>query len=97
MKNLLIVIILGVGGYFAYQYFVGPYLQDTTPAAPTFNMYSLPEECQGHGENLKGAISRHEISATINGYTKTLRGCLRKAGLTDSQIEEAIDGIRESK
>ena len=96
MKNLIIVIILGVGGYFAYQYFIGPYLQDSTPAAPTFNIYSLPEECQRHGESLKGAISRNEVRASINGFTRNLRKCLRKAGLTDSQIEEAIEGIRDS-
>lgn len=97
MKNLVIVIILGVGGYFAYQYFIGPYLQDSTPAAPTFNMYSLPEKCQKHGESLKDAISRHEISAKISGYTKNLRSCLRDAGFNDSQIDEACDGIRNSR
>ncbi len=97
MKNLIIVIILGVGGYFAYQYFIGPSLIGSKSAAPTFNMYSLPIKCQGQGERLKDAISRGEISATINGYTKSFRQCLRDEGYTDSQIDEATNGIRKSR
>ena len=98
MKNLIIVIILGVAGYFAYQYFIGPSQQFFSPTAkPAFNMYSLPEKCQKHGENLKAAIDRHEISANIAGYTKNLRKCLRDAGFTVSQIDEACDQIKDSR
>lgn len=97
MKNLLILIILGVGGYFAYQYFIGPSFIGSHSAAPAFNMYSLPERCQGHGESLKGAIVRHEISATVNSYTKTLRKCLRDEGYSSSQLDEVIDSIRKSR
>ena len=97
MKNLIIAIILGVAGYFGYQYFIGSSQQVSTTAKPTFNMYSLPEKCQRHGENLKAAIYRHEISANISGYTKNLRKCLRDAGLADSEIDEACDQIKDSR
>jgi hypothetical protein len=97
MKNLIILIILGIGGYFAYQYFIGPSLLGSRSAAPAFNIYSLPVKCQGHGESLKDAIARHEISSTINGYTKSFRQCLRDEGYTNAQIDEATDSIRKSR
>ena len=102
MKNLIIIIALGVGGYFAYQYFTGSSQQDSTSSAPTFNMYSLPEVCQEQGENLKNAFQRHKSGeikkSTLNGYTSQFRRCLKsRAGFTDSQIEEAYNGIKNSR
>jgi hypothetical protein len=100
MKNLLILIVFGVAGYFAYQYYIGPSLNKSTPAAPAFNMYSLPEECQRHGESLKDAFNRHKAGqinqVSVNGFTQNFRRCLRKAGYSDSQIDEAYEGIRTS-
>ena len=101
MKNVIILIVLGVGGYFAYQYFIGPSLQDSAPPAPTFNIYSLPEACQRQGEALKNAFDNHALGKTnkvsLNGYTQNFRRCLRQAGYSDSQIDEAYAGIKESR
>ena len=96
MKNLIILIVLGVAGYFAYQHFGIPWLEGNNSAKPTFNMYSLPEECQSAGESLKNAIQRYDSNTSINGFTKNFRRCLRKAGFSDSQIDEACDRIRDS-
>ena len=101
MKNLIILIILGVAGYFAYQYFMGSAQQASTTVAPTFNMFSLPEKCQRHGENLKDAFYRNSIgelkTVEVNGYTKNLRRCLRTEGYTNEKIDEAYDGIKNSR
>jgi hypothetical protein len=100
MKNLIIVIILGVAGYFAYQYFIGSSQQASTTAKPTFNMYSLPEKCQKAGENMKNAFYRRQqgelVASQVNGYQVHFRRCLRRAGFTASQIDEAYDGIADS-
>lgn len=100
MKNLIIVIILGVAGYFAYQYFIGSSQQVSTTAKPTFNMYSLPEKCQRAGESMKNAFylnKKGEIGRPqVRGYTHTFRSCLSRAGFTASQIDEAFDGIADS-
>jgi hypothetical protein len=100
MKNLIIVIILGVAGYFAYQYFIGSSQQVSTTARPTFNMYSLPEKCQRAGENMKDAFYRRQkgefAASQVNGFKVSFRRCLRRAGLTASQIDEAYDGIADS-
>ena len=100
MKNLIILIILGVAGYFTYQYFIGSSQHLSTTAKPTFNMYSLPEKCQRAGESMKNAFYRRQkgelVQAQVNGFTVTFRGCLRRAGYTVSQIDEAYDGIAES-
>jgi predicted negative regulator of RcsB-dependent stress response len=95
-QSLIFLIILGVGAYFAYQYFIGPYLQGSSPAT-TFNMSSLPEECQGPGENLKKSFEREDIAATFNSYADNFRRCLRRAGYSDSQITEAYNGIKNSR
>ena len=101
MKNLIILIIFGVAGYFAYQYFIGSSQQVSTTAKPTFNVYSLPEKCQGEGETLKDAFDRNkkgEVKTTsLRGYAKNFRRCLRRAGFTDSQIDEAYDSIKNSR
>ena len=93
MKNLIILVVFGVAGYFAYQYFIDSSPQGSSNVKPTFNLYSLPERCQDEAENLQRAFSRHangEIKrATLNGYAAQLRGCLKTHGnFTNSQIEE---------
>lgn len=100
MKKLLILIILVVAGYFAYQYFIGTSPRFSTTPRPTFNMYSLPEKCQDEGEMLKTAFNRHKTGelkqVEVNGYTQHFRGCLRREGLTKPEIDEAYDGIKDS-
>jgi len=99
MKTVIIWIIIGVAGYFGYQYFID-YLQKDSQPGPAFNMSSLPERCQRLGEalenafyqNMKGEIVQTEVA----GYTSHFRGCLRREGYTPSQVEEAYNGIAES-
>ncbi len=99
MKNLIILIVLGVAGYFAYQHFGIPWLDGNNSAKPTFNMYSLPENCQGPGDRFKDAISRQDEISTVdfNSYSTNFRRCLNQAGYTKTEIDEAYDGIKNSR
>ena len=99
MKNLIFLAVLGVAGYFSYQYFIIPWLEGNATTEPTFDEYviSLPEQCQKAGESLKDAIDSSNSAVSINGYTKNFRNCLRLAGLTDSQIDEAHDSLKDSR
>ena len=95
-QSLIFLLVLGVAGYFAYQHFGIPWLEGNNSAKSTFNMTSLPEACQRHGENFKNSYSRNDVTAKINGYAKNLRKCLRQSGFSASQIDEVIDGIKDS-
>jgi hypothetical protein len=100
MKNLIFLVVLGVAGYFAYQYFGIPWLESNNSPQSTFNMYSLPENCQRAGENLQNAFLSNKkgeiVKAQVNGYASTFRGCLRRSGYTASEIKAAYDGIADS-
>ena len=100
MKNLIILIIFCVAGYFAYQHFGIPWLDDKNSPRPTFNIYSLPERCQRAAESMESAFYRHKkgelVTAEVNGYKSNFRGCLKREGYTKSQIEEAYKGIAAS-
>ena len=99
MKNLIILIALGIAGYFAYQHFGLPWLEDNNSVKPTFNMYSLPEKWQGAGERLKDALNRQTEISTVdfNSYSTNFRRCLREAGYTRSEIDETYDALKDSR
>jgi hypothetical protein len=99
MKNLIILIALVVAGYFAYQHFGLPWLEDNNSAKPTFNMYSLPEKCQGAGERFKDALNRQDemVTAVSNSYSTNFRRCLREAGYTRTEIDETYDALKDSR
>ena len=97
IKTLIFWVVLGAAGYFAYQYFIGSSRQLSTTAEPTFNIYSLPVQCQSAAKSLEESVDQKAISANINGYTKGLRKCLRSAGLSNAEIDEAIDSIKAGR
>lgn len=90
MKNVIVVVILGVAGYFAYDYFIGS--QTASESAGGYSLF-LPEQCESSGESFANAVKNHEIAAKINGFRKAFRSCLRDAGLSESEIDEACDNI----
>ena len=100
IKNLILLVILGVVGYFAYQYFIGSPSHDSSVSRSAFNMSSLPEKCQIAGESMKNAFYRHKkgelVTGQVNGYKSHFRGCLRRAGYTPSEVEAAYKGIADS-
>ena len=92
--------VIGVAGYFAYQYFIGNSQQGSITANQSFNMYSLPEKCQEAGKFLENAFHQHKkgeiVTAQVNSYKSHFRGCLRREGYTAPEIEAAYNGIAYS-
>lgn len=104
-QSLIFFVVIGVAGYFAYQYFIGPWLSgDTSPEPNTGNdsLY-LPEECQAEGESLRSAFYRQEELGNLtldglNEFKRDYRRCLKqKADFAESQVDDAIDIIRSNR
>ena len=100
IKTLIFWGVIGVAGYFVYQYFFGTSQQSSTTAYQSFNMSSLPEKCQQPGQFLERAFHRHKkgeiVTAQVNGYKQTFRSCLRRSGYSASEVETAYNGIAKS-
>ena len=99
IQNVIFLVVVGVAGYYGYQYFFGSAQQVSSPAS-IFNVYSLPERCRQEGENLKLAFGRYENGEIkkvgLNSYTAQFRRCLRLANYSASEIDEAYEGIKNS-
>ena len=94
MKNLIILIILVIAGYFGYTYYGYQFFESSSTKTSSHDYYlNLPQECQNAGKHLQESIDRHEIATKVNGYRKGLRVCLRRAGLSEKEIDEATDNI----
>ncbi len=103
MKNLIFWAVVGVVGYFAYQYLVGPWLADRGSSGQRASEYVvfIPDECQAESESLKDAFNRREMGeigkVSVNGFTQNFRRCLKRAGLTADEIDEAYESIKNSR
>ncbi len=95
MKNLIILVLLGVAGYFAYDYFIGSSSTDAN-RAETYSVF-LPEQCERSGQSFANAVNNNEIAAKINGFRKAFRSCLRDAGFDESEIDDACDKIAKGR
>ncbi len=104
-QSLIFFVVLGVAGYFAYQYFIAPWLAGKAPAEPVADNYALylPEECLSEGESLRTAFYRHKelgnlTDGGLKSFERDYRRCLKqKADFTDSQASEAIQIIQSSR
>ena len=101
MKNLIFLAVLGVAGYFTYQYFVVPWLQEKAPAEPTAREYlpSIPAECEGKGKNMADAIYGNDIGrvsfSQLNHATRSFHTCLKNAGFSSADVNGTYDKIKE--
>ncbi len=103
MKQLIILVVMVIAGYFAYQHFSTPPQQEaareeeasigsgslsTEPAPP------IPEHCAESAKNLESAMygaSFGQVSqAQRNMAYRKLLSCLREAGFSDSQINGIV-------
>jgi len=103
MKNLIILVILGIAGYFSYQYFGVSQSVDSTEGETESTSYEylpdVPGECEQKGGNMKDAIYGYDIGrvtmAQLNFATRSFQSCLRDAGFSDSQINKTVDGMKQ--
>ena len=108
MKQLIIIIVLGISGYFAYHYFIESSQQASHSEGTQSNgniTYSgptpqIPSECETKGKALESAIYGNNLGRTSfakrNHARYSFESCLQNAGFTDSQISETIAAIEES-
>ena len=101
MKNLVFLIVLGVAGYFTYQYFIVPWLDSKAPDEPTAREYlpPIPGECEDKGKTLGDAIYGHDIGRVsftqVNHATRSFQTCLKNGGFSDADINGTYDKIKE--
>lgn len=103
-QSLIFFVVLGVAGYFAYQYVIAPWLAGKSSSEPAVGEYLLfvPEPCQSKGEALKDGLYRHEelgnlSESGLNGLQMQFQRCLKREGFTDSQVSDAVEMIKNSR
>lgn len=101
MKNFIFLAVLGVAGYFTYQYLIVPWLEGYSPAEPTALEYLplIPPECEGKGKNMADAIYGNDIGrvsfSQLNHATRSFQTCLKNAGFSDADVNGTYDKIKE--
>jgi hypothetical protein len=108
MKQLIILAVLVVVGYFAYQhFFIAPQQKDTVEEDSSIDSGSfsinplppMPGNCEGLAKNLENAIygnTSGQVSfAQRNFADRKFRSCLRNADFSDPQINGTVDEIKE--
>lgn len=96
MKNLILVIILAVAGYFAYQHFIAP--QEETEEEDTSisrdQLPPIPEKCKRKAKNFKNAVygaASGETSFTQRNLAeREFRSCLHNEGFSDPEIQGTV-------
>lgn len=104
MKNIIIIAVLAVGGYFAYTqfYLTAPEESTSTTAEAPIDEYipPVPGECEGKGKNMQDAIYGYDIGrvsvAQLNFATRSFQSCLKDAGFSNSQINTTVDDMKAS-
>ncbi len=110
MKKLIVLVVLVVAGYFAYQHV---YLAQQETAAVEEEESSsveseyyvadpdapIPEGCQSLATNLENAIYGHatgraSFSQRNSAYRK-FKSCLRAEGLSDVQIDSTVKRLED--
>ena len=105
MKNLIFIVILAVAGYFAYQYYVDSFVQESAENSKNSGQSThsylppIPKECEGRARTMGDAIYGRDIGrvsvAQLNNATRSFQSCLREAGFSDSEINGTYDKIKE--
>lgn len=104
MKNLVIIAVLAVAGYFAYTHF---YLSAPDDAASIGDQSPVdeyippvPDKCEAKAKNMQDAMYGYDIGrvsvAQLNFATRSFQSCLRDAGFDDSQINTTVDDMKAS-
>jgi hypothetical protein len=101
MKKLVFLAVLVAGGYFAYQYFLIPWLDDFAPAESTTgeNLPPIPDVCRVKGKMVEDGIYDRKIGkisdALLDQYTIRFKTCLTNAGFSATDIDGTYARIRE--
>ncbi len=100
MKNLIFLVILLVIGYFTYQYFLIPWLDDFAPAESITDddLPPIPGTCRVKGEIVEDAIIDRKLGkisdVVLNQYTLRFKTCLKNEGFSDADADGAYEKIK---
>ena len=100
MKNLIFLAVLFAAGYFTYQYFIIPWLDDFAPAELNNgdNLPPIPNECRVKGELVEDGINDRKLgkisTVMLDQYTLRFQTCLKNAGFSDADVEGTYEKIK---
>jgi predicted negative regulator of RcsB-dependent stress response len=107
MKKIIVLILLVIAGYFAYQYFLNS--SQSNPADEdeiSFNdtsysdedMVTIPDNCQEAEKSFENAIYGSDAGnvsfAQRNSANRRFQSCLKNAGLRDDQVDLAVKQVQ---
>lgn len=110
MKKLIILVVLAIAGYFAYQYLYLAHQEEAAieeeEASAVERDYSvadtvasIPEGCQDLATNLENAIYGNTTGQVSFGQRNTayrkIKSCLRAEGLTGVEINNTIKELED--
>jgi hypothetical protein len=102
MKKVVFLICLVSIGYFAYQYFLIPWLDDFAPAESSVgkNLPPVPDVCRVKGKIVEDAIHDRKsgkISDTLfDQYKLRFETCLKNAGFSDADRDGTYEKIKQN-
>lgn len=101
MKKLVFLAVLLTIGYFAYQYFLVPWLDDFAPAESNTseNLPPIPDVCRVKGTIVEDGIYDRKIGkisdVLLDQYTLRFQTCLENAGFSDADIVGTYQKMKE--
>ena len=101
MKKLIFLVFLVAVGYFAYQYFLIPWLDDFAPAESTTgeNLPPIPDACRLKGKIVEDGIYDRKIGkisdVLLEQYTLRFQNCLTNAGFSNADIDGTYEKMKE--
>ncbi len=101
MKNFIYLAVLVAVGYFAYQYFLIPWLDDVVPVESTNdeNLPPIPDVCRVKGKIVEDAIYDRKLGkisdVLLDQYILRFQTCLKNAGFSDADIDGTYEKTKE--
>ncbi|MGI9569118.1 MAG: hypothetical protein ACR2PH_05125 [Desulfobulbia bacterium] len=101
MKKLIFLAVLLAIGYFTYQYFIIPWLDEFAPAESITNgnLPPIPDTCTVKGRIVEDAIYDRKIGkisdVLLDHYKLRFQTCLENAGFSDADVKGTYENLKE--
>ena len=101
MKKLVFLVLLAAVGYFAYHYFLIPWLDDFAPAESTTggNLPPIPDACRLKGNIVEDGIYDRKIGkisdVLLDQYKLRFQNCLTNDGFSAADIDGTYEKMKE--
>ncbi len=101
MRKLILLAFLLAVGYFVYQNFAIPWLDDFAPpeSASNDNLPAIPDACRVKGNIVEDGIYDHKIGkisdVLLDQYTLRFKTCLASEGFSEANIDGTYEKIKQ--